>query len=244
VTRWLYHLALADDWQRAIPTGEYRISTRGRTLEDEGFIHLSTLQQVSGVADRYYADVRADVLLLTVDVTLLDADIRLEVPTGADEAYPHLYGPLPIGTVVAVRRLDDTSPETRLHHAHIFASDIDATIEFWTSRLGATVAADEILLGSRNVMLMVGSGRLNVYDQPPRSAERGPVHHLGIQVRHLDALVDHMTALGTEFRKPVTAGEGFRYVMAEAPDGILLELFEADETTMPPSARDWFAWGG
>ena len=38
---WLYHLALRPEWQVARADGVYRRSTRGRSLESVGFIHLS-----------------------------------------------------------------------------------------------------------------------------------------------------------------------------------------------------------
>ena len=52
------HLAEAAHWQEALRTGEYRWSTLGRTLEEEGFIHCSTPEQVPGVLARYYAGLR------------------------------------------------------------------------------------------------------------------------------------------------------------------------------------------
>lgn len=243
MTRWLFHLALASDWAEAQTTGEYRTSTLGRSLEQEGFIHLSTEAQVNGVARRFYADVAEPLALLRIDPTLLIDEVRLEVPPGAHEMFPHLYGPLPTAAVASVEPFEVSAEvAARLHHAHIFAADMDATIAFWTTHLGARVQADEVLLGSRNVMIAVGDGRLNVYDQPPRSAERGPVHHLGIQVRNLEQLVHEMATAGVAFRKGITHGEGFKYVMAEAPDGILLELFESIEAAMPPAAAEWFSW--
>lgn len=137
----------------------------------------------------------------------------------------------------------ELGPQARLHHTHIFASDIDETLRFWTTWLGAEVVADEVLLGSRNVMVAVGDGRLNIYAQPPSHPERsGGVHHLGIQVRDLHSLVGEMRAGGVVFRKPIAEGEGFRYVMVEAPDRILLELFESVPDQMPDAAETWFSW--
>jgi len=246
VTRWIFHLAFEADWEAAQVTGEYRVSTRGRTLEEEGFIHLASASQLAGVARRFYANVAEPLVVLSVDLLELADEVRLEVPPGASEAFPHLYGPLPVAAVADVRPFDPASPDTRLHHAHIFANDIADTIDWWTRHLGAEVLADEFLLGSRNVMIAVGDGRLNVYDQPPRSVAadsgRGSIHHLGIQVRDLEGLVASMSAAGVEFRKGITHGEGFKYLMVAAPDDILLELFEAVDASMPPAAAGWFSW--
>ena len=59
----IYHAALPADWEAAQRTGLYTTSTRGRSLADEGFIHAAYESQVEGVANRFYADVDALVLL-------------------------------------------------------------------------------------------------------------------------------------------------------------------------------------
>ncbi len=114
----------------------------------------------------------------------------------------------------------------RLDHVHIFASDMDATIQFYTEMFAAKVVYDTLLVGQRNVRLDLGGLALHIYDQLPRSQDRGLVHHLGFVTDDLDALVTHMQDRGLAFRKPITKDNAFRYVMCEAPDGVLLELYE------------------
>ncbi|GAA2367775.1 DUF952 domain-containing protein [Nonomuraea africana] len=97
----ILHIAYAADWNAAQESGEYRISTRGRTLEQEGFIHCSAdRRQADTVTQAFYADVTDPLVLLEIDPTGLD--IRYETPEGAHEAFPHLYGPLPTTSVTAV----------------------------------------------------------------------------------------------------------------------------------------------
>jgi uncharacterized protein (DUF952 family) len=97
------HLALADDWASAAAGGEYRMSTLGRTLAQEGFIHAcADLDQLRGVAERYYTGVTEPLVVLTIDEDLLACPVIFEVPPGAQEAFPHIYGPLPVQAVVAV----------------------------------------------------------------------------------------------------------------------------------------------
>ncbi len=92
----VYHLALRDAWEAARGAGEpYRRSTIDRSLDEEGFIHCSYRDQVQGVADRFYRG-RTDVLLLTIDVSRVQAEVRIE------NLFPHIYGPLPIKAVVRV----------------------------------------------------------------------------------------------------------------------------------------------
>jgi catechol 2,3-dioxygenase-like lactoylglutathione lyase family enzyme len=113
-----------------------------------------------------------------------------------------------------------------LHHAHLFASDLDASIAFYREMFGAEVVLDAVVAGSRNVVIKIGGAHINFYDQPPKDAGKGAVHHLGIRTPDLAALVAHMASNGFEFRKPITDAGSVKYVMAMAPDGMLLELFE------------------
>jgi len=127
-----------------------------------------------------------------------------------------------------------------LHHAHIFASDIDKSIAYYRDLLGGVVVLDMDLAGARNVFMKLGRGRIHFYDQPPKDDKRGPVHHIGIQTDDLQALVQKMKAAGVGFRKPISDFGFWKYVMAPAPDGVLLELFEVDASRIPEEMRDYF----
>ena len=101
----IFHLALVPDWEHALTEGEYRVSTVGRTLEEEGFLHMSYAAQWPGVLAAYYRDVTEPLVLLEVDPARVGSPIVVEPPAAAPEgaeAYPHVYGPLPVGAVVAV----------------------------------------------------------------------------------------------------------------------------------------------
>jgi uncharacterized protein (DUF952 family) len=106
MTEPIFHLALARDWEAAREAGEYAVSTLGRTLADEGFIHASRADQWAGVRERFHADVDASLLvLLVLDPERLHADVREETVPGIDECYPHVYGPINLDAVVEVRSL-------------------------------------------------------------------------------------------------------------------------------------------
>jgi uncharacterized protein (DUF952 family) len=71
----------------------------------DGFIHLSTRDQVVRVANARFAGAR-DLVLLTVAVDRLTAPLRHETGNpGSAELFPHLYGPLAIDAVVEVAPL-------------------------------------------------------------------------------------------------------------------------------------------
>ncbi len=97
----ILHMALPDDWAAARASGEYRISTRGRTLDDEGFIHCSHPHQVESVANLFYGDL-VELVLLHIDPELIDAKV-VEEPSGpgSTQLVPHVYGPIPTSAVIA-----------------------------------------------------------------------------------------------------------------------------------------------
>ncbi len=125
MTEPLLHLAEAPLWEAARGTGTYEMSTRGRTLREEGFIHLSLPHQLPGVARMLYGDEgRAgdgdeggagghDLVVLVVDPARLADPVRYEAMKPGGEEFPHLYGPLPVAAVVEVRRLDDWHQDRR-----------------------------------------------------------------------------------------------------------------------------------
>jgi catechol 2,3-dioxygenase-like lactoylglutathione lyase family enzyme len=118
-----------------------------------------------------------------------------------------------------------------LDHAHLFASNLDETVRWWSEMLNARVVFDLEIAGARNVRLAVGRGFINLYDQPPRVVGSGTVHHLGIQTDDLEALVASMESKGFRFRQGIKDFGAMKYVMALAPDNVLLELFETAEAT-------------
>lgn len=99
----IFHIATVADWTTAQRSGAYTTSTRGVTLEDEGFLHAARRDQVEGVFDRYYADSAEPLVLLTIDTDRLDVPWR-EDPVG-DDTFPHIYGQLAPAAVVEVEPL-------------------------------------------------------------------------------------------------------------------------------------------
>jgi uncharacterized protein (DUF952 family) len=96
----IYHLALVSEWEAAQASGSYTTSTLGVSLEAEGFIHASHEHQWEGVRERFYRGVAEPLVLLVVDTALLASPVVEEVPDGAAEAFPHVYGPIEVAAVV------------------------------------------------------------------------------------------------------------------------------------------------
>jgi uncharacterized protein (DUF952 family) len=81
----LFHIARIADWDQALRDGVYRVSSLGKHLDDEGFIHLSFAHQVKSVADAFYRGM-TDLVLLELDPE------RLGSPVVVESLFPHLYG--------------------------------------------------------------------------------------------------------------------------------------------------------
>jgi uncharacterized protein (DUF952 family) len=100
----IYHIAFRSDWEEALRNGEYRMSTLGKTLEEEGFIHASTSRQVAPVANLLYPE-GSDLLVLEIDTDRLYFEVRYDYVADQNELFPHIYGPLNTGAVVRTHRL-------------------------------------------------------------------------------------------------------------------------------------------
>lgn len=96
----LLHLCGADEWRRAAEVGELRPTS----LDDVGFVHLSTVEQVHLPANRLYAG-RTDLVALRIDPRRLNDSVQWEPGVATDPdamLFPHLYGPLPTAAVIDV----------------------------------------------------------------------------------------------------------------------------------------------
>ncbi|MGV9481019.1 DUF952 domain-containing protein [Gordonia aichiensis] len=96
----LIHLISRADWRAA--RGDSHL--RPPSLDNVGFVHLSTPHQVHLPANRFYAD-EQELLALVIDTASLDAEIRWEPGVDDDPdamLFPHLYGPLPLAAVADV----------------------------------------------------------------------------------------------------------------------------------------------
>jgi regulation of enolase protein 1 (concanavalin A-like superfamily)/uncharacterized protein (DUF952 family) len=101
----LLHLTERALWDAALASGTYEMSTRGRTLQEEGFIHTSLRHQVVAVAGFLYDGWTGpgDLVLLTIDSDRLTAPLRYEPPAPGADDFPHIYGPIPVDAVVKVQ---------------------------------------------------------------------------------------------------------------------------------------------
>jgi len=95
-----FKIITADDWAAAQLAGAYEGSAVDRA---DGYIHLSTAEQLVETARRHYAG-RNDLRLLEVDLAPLGETVVWEASRGG-ALFPHIYGPLPTRAVVADRSM-------------------------------------------------------------------------------------------------------------------------------------------
>jgi uncharacterized protein (DUF952 family) len=96
----VYKIVAADLWQAAQDSGVF--TGAGIDLTD-GFIHLSTAVQARRTAQLYFAG-QDNLVLMAVDEASLGEALKYE-PSRDGDLFPHLYGPLPLTTVLSVRPL-------------------------------------------------------------------------------------------------------------------------------------------
>ncbi|HKE75011.1 MAG TPA: DUF952 domain-containing protein [Acidimicrobiales bacterium] len=99
----LLHITTPGAWAAAREAGEVVPGS----LATEGFVHCSTRDQLAGTLARHFAGA-GDLLVLVLDPGALTADLRWE-EARPGEAYPHVYGPIPVAAVVSVEPV--TAPE-------------------------------------------------------------------------------------------------------------------------------------
>jgi uncharacterized protein (DUF952 family) len=91
------HLTTKQAWADALKVGTYSLSTKGKTLEEVGFIHGSFADQVEEVAGFVFAESTEDLVLLHLDVDKLASngiEVRVEEARNG-KSYPHIYGAIP-----------------------------------------------------------------------------------------------------------------------------------------------------
>src|SRR5215831_21264740 len=90
----IYRIADATDWANAQASGYFASAD----LATEGFIHCCTAQQIAAVANRYYQGCEG-LLLLEIDMARVHAPLQWEDLTNAGQAFPHVYGRIPLEAV-------------------------------------------------------------------------------------------------------------------------------------------------
>ncbi len=95
------HLTTKQAWEDALKVGTYSLSTKGKTLEEVGFIHGSFADQVEEVAGFVFAGSTEELVVLHLKIDKLESHgivVRVE-EASKGKSYPHIYGAIPCDLV-------------------------------------------------------------------------------------------------------------------------------------------------
>ena len=91
----IVHISNMAAWDRAVESGEYR----AESLNLEGFIHCSRMEQILKVANTYYPK-QVNLKLMWIDTGKLTAELKWEESDG--DIFPHLYGQINLDAVIGL----------------------------------------------------------------------------------------------------------------------------------------------
>jgi len=100
----VYHLVPPEVWEKALIEGHYRPAS----LKTEGFVHLSTEDQVPESAQIHLGS-HPELVVLRLPIKWIKDKLKWEEGRN-EELFPHLYGPLKlhfVETTLALERHDD-----------------------------------------------------------------------------------------------------------------------------------------
>ena len=70
----------------------------------DGYIHLSTVRQLTETVDKHFAG-QSDLWVAAIDLAALGDAVRWEESRGG-QLFPHIYGRMPLGAVIAYGPLE------------------------------------------------------------------------------------------------------------------------------------------
>ncbi|MFI5909150.1 DUF952 domain-containing protein [Dactylosporangium sp. NPDC051541] len=105
----IYKILLPAEWAAFEATGSFA----GSPLDQaDGFVHLSTSEQVHRTATRFFAD-EPDLIVLSIDPEPFGESLKWE--TNNHGTFPHLYSHLPMTAVSKIRHVTDKADLLGLH---------------------------------------------------------------------------------------------------------------------------------
>lgn len=90
----IYKILRHTEWDELQSTGHFEGSVHDKR---DGFIHMSTKDQLQGTLDKHYTD-HAPVILAAIRSKDIEETIKYEVSRGGAE-FPHIYGTLPLSAL-------------------------------------------------------------------------------------------------------------------------------------------------
>lgn len=121
----------------------------------------------------------------------------------------------------------------KFNHVHLICSDLEEMTFFLTDVLGAEFITHCKFGKAEGASLKIGEVVINL--RLPTGDEKFSVecppshfgyHHIGVEVKDLDAAYQQLVDKGFEFTKKPGMGAKIRNAFFRGPDGILIEVME------------------
>ncbi len=90
------HITSPDAWNAARAAG----AIRPPSLDSEGFVHCSARAQLAATLERHFRG-SGELVVLVLDTAALGDALRWD-ESHPGELFPHVYAPIPVGSVTAV----------------------------------------------------------------------------------------------------------------------------------------------
>jgi len=97
----IFHITTNSCWQK----WNENVYFESPTLENDGFLHCCTNEQLDYVLKEYFLG-QKDIIVLQIDEKLLEPELLYELSDG-DQYFPHIYGKLNKNSIVNINNLTD-----------------------------------------------------------------------------------------------------------------------------------------
>ena len=96
----IFHITNRHAWEHALEIGVYQVDT----LDSSGFIHCCEPDHVDDVLKEWFPDSK-DLVLLEINPDRVKSKIVYENLEGGQDLFPHIYGPINLDAVIAVKNI-------------------------------------------------------------------------------------------------------------------------------------------
>ena len=100
----IYHITTIEQWNTFIDKDYFEVPS----LQIEGFIHASTINQLSATANRYYKN-ESKIVILQIDAEAIKQKLKYEFSTSVNEYFPHIYGVIEKQHILKVEFIEKNS---------------------------------------------------------------------------------------------------------------------------------------
>ena len=94
-----FKILTAEQWAQFKADGVF---TGAPVDHADGYIHLSTADQLQGTLDKYFAD-QSGLVIAEINLVMLESSLKWEEARGG-ALFPHIYDDLPMAAVIAHRQ--------------------------------------------------------------------------------------------------------------------------------------------